>query len=76
MNTLLENIIRSIIKEEILSERKNSPKNKSLWTKALNLAKGTKNGGSATVNVDGETFRTPNDSKQFVPNTEKAEVKK
>ena len=43
-------------KESILEKKKNTPTNKKLWDKALRLAKGTSNGGSASVRVDSKTY--------------------
>ncbi len=48
-----------------LEKKKNSPTDKKLWNKALNLAKGTKHGGSSSVRVDGESYDAPNDGKGF-----------
>lgn len=59
------NEVFSILLEKKQSKRKNVPTNNSLWQKALNLAKGTKNGGSASVRYDGETYDAPNDGKGF-----------
>lgn len=50
--------------EHILNE-KNKPTQKSLWDKALRLAKGTKHGGSSYVTVDGKRYDAPNDGKGF-----------
>ena len=44
---------------------KNTPTNKKLWDKALRLAKGTRNGGSSYVIVDGKRYDAPNDGKGF-----------
>jgi hypothetical protein len=52
-------------KEVILEKKKNTPTNKKLWDKALRLAKGTSNGGSASVRVDGKTYDAPRDGKGF-----------
>jgi hypothetical protein len=52
-------------KEAVLEKKKNSPTNKKLWDKALRLAKGTSNGGSASVRVGGETYDAPRDGKGF-----------
>jgi len=51
--------------EFFLEKKKNSPTNKKLWDKALRLAKGTSNGGSASVRVGGETYDAPRDGKGF-----------
>jgi hypothetical protein len=50
---------------ELFLEKKNSPTNKKLWDKALRLAKGTSNGGSASVRVKGKTYDAPRDGKGF-----------
>lgn len=52
-------------KEVLLEKKKNSPTNKKLWDKALRLAKGTSNGGSASVRVNGKTYDAPRDGKGF-----------
>lgn len=49
---------------EYISE-KNVPTNKKLWDKALRLAKGTRNGGSSYVTVNGKRHDAPNDGKGF-----------
>lgn len=59
------NEVFSILLEKKESKRKNVPSNNSLWQKALNLAKGTKNGGSASVRHDGEVYDAPNNGKGF-----------
>ena len=49
-----------------INEKKESvPTNKKLWDKAVRLAKGTKNGGSAKVRVDGKEYEAPNGGKGF-----------
>jgi len=52
--------------EEKLNESsENKPTNKKLWDKALRLAKGTRNGGSSYVTVDGKRYDAPNDGKGY-----------
>jgi hypothetical protein len=50
---------------QISESSENKPTNQKLWDKALRLAKGTRNGGSASVRVDGKTYDAPNDGKGF-----------
>lgn len=55
-----------ILSNEYTTEsRENSPTNKKLWDKALRLAKGTRNGGSSYVTVDGKRYDAPNDGKGY-----------
>lgn len=51
--------------EEMNESRENTPTNKKLWDKALRLAKGTRNGGSSYVTVDGKRYDAPNDGKGY-----------
>jgi hypothetical protein len=50
--------------ENLLLE-KNTPTNKDLWDKALRLAKGTKNGGSSYVTVNGKRYDAPRGGKGY-----------
>jgi len=50
---------------QAINESNNNPTNKKLWDKAIRLAKGTKNGGSSYVTVDGKKYDAPNDGKGY-----------
>lgn len=58
--------MKKILSFELFTEKKeNKPTNKKLWDKALRLAKGTRNGGSSYVTVNGKRYDAPNDGKGY-----------